>query len=179
MMRDEESDSLWDHMTGECFEGALEGQRLEFWPVGLTSVSAELTRHPNTILLKSDYRSPGQFLFRRIWYGNNILDRHVRIPPPFRPTMHRKIDPRRAEQEQGFGIVVDDVGKYYPLASLPKNGRIEDQWHDGRTVRIERDALDGMPFATWVDDGEAPMQLLTRWYGFSFTYPNCEIYGAG
>jgi hypothetical protein len=24
-------------------------------------------------------------------------------------------------------------------------------------------------------DGEVPMQLLSRWYGFAFTYPGCRI----
>jgi hypothetical protein len=28
----------------------------------------------------------------------------------------------------------------------------------------------------WADTGEQPMQLLSRWYGFSFTYAGCEIY---
>lgn len=23
------------------------------------------------------------------------------------------------------------------------------------------------------------MQLLTRWYGFSFTYPDCSVFGSG
>ena len=47
-----------------------------------------------------------------------------------------------------------------------------------RPIKIERSAIDGVPKATWLDNGEVPMQLLTRWYGFSFTYPGCLIYAA-
>lgn len=98
------------------------------------------------------------------------------LGPHFRKTMSKEIDPRLPEGEQGLGLM-DDLanGKFYPVKLIPKGGMIEDIWL-GRKIRIERNALDGVPFATWLDTGEAPMQLLSRWYGFSFTYPNCEIY---
>lgn len=43
-------------------------------------------------------------------------------------------------------------------------------------LRIERRAADGMLAARWLDRGELPMQLMTRCYGFAFTYPDCAIY---
>ena len=92
--------------------------------------------------------------------------------------MHSKIDPRLPKGEQGLGVMNGvDHGKFYPMRAIPKGGAIEDQWLD-RPLRIERGAIDGVPFAHWVDNNESPMQLLTRWYGFSFTYPNCDIYQA-
>jgi hypothetical protein len=33
-----------------------------------------------------------------------------------------------------------------------------------------------MPVALW-DDDSRPFQIFTRWYGFAFSYPGCEIYG--
>ena len=175
VMRDEETQSLWDHISGECFEGSMAGKRLDFWPVFMTNVSAELTNHPDTMLLKSNYRSLAQLAFSKVLHNRKKIDGYNPIPPMFRKSMNGAVDPRRPESEQGFGIIVGDEGKYYPLASLPKGGEIADEWL-GRTLQIKRSALDGVPFATWADDGEAPMQLLTRWYGFSFTYPDCVIF---
>ena len=36
---------------------------------------------------------------------------------------------------------------------------------------------DGVPVATW-DDGSCPVQLFSRWYGFSLTFPQCDIFNA-
>ena len=71
VMRDEETESLWDHITGECFEGPLTGKILDFWPVSITTVAAEGANHTETILLKSGHRS-----IRSIWmkmvFGSNF-----------------------------------------------------------------------------------------------------------
>jgi len=40
-------------------------------------------------------------------------------------------------------------------------------------VFIDKD--DHVPYAL-DEQGKIPMQLFTRWYGFSLTYPDCEVY---
>ena len=47
----------------------------------------------------------------------------------------------------------------------------------GQTLRVFVGELDGTPHASF-EDGAQPMQLMTRWYGFSYTYPECELYGS-
>ena len=176
-MRDEETESLWDHITGECFDGPLAGHRLEPWYVSLTNVAAECAKHPDTILLKSDHRSFKQTIMGAVGGSRmSYTNKGTILAPHFRNSMSAEIDSRLPEGELGLGLM-DNLkqGKFYPVALIPKGGAIEDEWL-GRRIRIERNALDGVPFATWVDTGEAPMQLLSRWYGFSFTYPGCEIY---
>lgn len=177
IMRDEQTESLWDHITGECFEGPLEGRRLDFWPVHLTTVSAERAAHPNTILLKSDHRSLHSRLMSTV--GSTLLNRRregTLLSPHFRNSMAAAIDPRLPEGEQGLGLMTaDNQGRFYPLKCIPKGGTLEDEWQ-GRTIRITRNALDDVPTALWIDDNTLPMQLLSRWYGFAFTYPDCDIY---
>lgn len=178
VMRDEETGSVWDHITGECFQGPLEGQKLDFWHVNLTNVAAELISHPETILLKSDYRSLKSFVMKLVSKRLGYNHKGTILMPKFRKSMHKKIDPRLPEGEQGLGLVDGtEQGKFYPVKMIPEGGEGEviDEWL-GRKVRIKRNPLDGVPFATWVDSEETPMQLLSRWYGFSFTYPGCEIY---
>ncbi|GJM42913.1 MAG: hypothetical protein DHS20C20_31950 [Ardenticatenaceae bacterium] len=180
LVRDEQSNSLWDHITGECFDGPLSGERMEFWHVPLTTVAAELARNPQAILLKSDYNT----LFMRfmMWIhasfsgGNSLINReNSKIPPHFRFSMSQSIDGRLPKDQQGLGVMSeDDSGKFYPMQLLPKGEMVTDVWN-GRTLHIERGDIDGVPTARWADGGQ-PMQLLSRWYGFSFTYPNCDIY---
>lgn len=176
-MRDEETQSLWDHITGECFEGSLTGNQLSFWPVYLTTVLAERTQHPETILLQSNHRSLQSLFLDKVLIRQGVIHKEKTIlAPNFRRSMSGEIDARLPEHEQGLGIMSEqNEGKFYPMKVIPKTGIIEDKWQ-GRKLVIERNALDGVPFARWVDADEPPMQLLTRWYGFSFTYPNCEIY---
>ena len=173
-MRDEESLTLWDHITGEAFEGKLAGQRMDWWSISLTNVKAALAKHPNIILLVSNYRSPKASLLK--WMHKDMVNGAGWIPGHFSKTMSSEVDPRLDKLAQGLGVIVDDVGKHYPLDAIPKGGHITDSW-DGKPLIITRGKLDGVPFAEWADDPNPPMQLLTRWYGFSFTYPDCEIFG--
>jgi hypothetical protein len=46
---------------------------------------------------------------------------------------------------------------------------------DGHSVRIALHKEAGVPSAVR-DDGIRPIQLFTRWYGFSYTYPGCDIF---
>lgn len=179
VMRDEETKSLWDHITGECFEGPLEGERLPFWPVYLTTVEAELHSHPDVLLLRSGYRSIKTGVMNMILKSRTGLHTEgTTLLPQFRNTMNGKIDPRLPEGEQGLGLMTEDhQARFYPVRLIPKGGCIMDTWQ-GKKVQIERSAIDGVPVATYVDSDEVPMQLLSRWYGFAFTYPDCEIYGA-
>lgn len=179
-MRDKESNSLWDHITGECFAGPLAGKHLPFWHVSLTTVAAELANNPEAVLLKSNYRGLLKTLMtwvQKITAGKSFINRKgTTLPPHFRRTMSTAIDPRLSEGEQGLGVINDrGQARFYPIQSLPKNEKVIDSWQ-GRLLIIERGAIDGVPFATWEDNGDSPMQLLSRWYGFAFTYPDCEIF---
>ena len=175
-MRDDESMSLWDHITGECFDGALTGRRLPFWGVELTTVEAELADYPDVILIQSE-SMPWYARLMRFVFGKSLINKEGTIlMPHFRNSMNGDIDERLPEGENGLGIMDEDNNaKFYPLNAIAKGGSITDQWQ-GRELIITRGRIDGTPRAKWADTGEKPMQLLTRWYGFSFTYPGCDIY---
>ena len=170
VMADQETRTLWDHITGEAIEGPLEGHRLEWWPIRVTTVEAALEEWPELLILVSDYRSLPQRLMGKV--QNKKINTKGWLPPGFRSTMSGAVDPRLPEFTQGLGVVVADEGRFYPMDSIKVEG-LTDEWH-GRLMRIERRSTDGVPKAEWVD-GDVPMQLLTRWYGFAFTYPDCKI----
>jgi Protein of unknown function (DUF3179) len=169
---DQETHSLWDHITGEAIDGSLKGYQLEVWPIRFTTVLSALREYPDIEVSMSTYRSI------RKWFAATLYPKfiHARVLLPFffRWTMQRKPDPRLPELTQGLGVVVDGRAKYYPLSTIPSDG-IVDRWLN-RTLRVECSKSDGVPHAFWDDTNEQPMQLLTRWYGFAFTYHDCEIY---
>lgn len=174
VMADEETRTLWDHITGEAFEGPLNGKTLATWPMFITTVAAELAQHPDTVLHLSSYRSLGQW-FMGFVNRQQKLEANGFIPPPFYRSMATPIDPRLPKLTQGLGVIVEGQTKYYPLNTIAKGDHIDETWGE-HTLRIERRAADGMLTARWLDSDELPMQLMTRWYGFAFTYPDCAIY---
>ena len=173
VMTDEETWSLWDHITGEAFKGPLVGSKLDTWPISITTFAAANQQHPGIVVIGSQYRSPKKSLAK--WIHRSKIGSKGFLPPPFRLSMAKKADERFNKMAQGLGVIVAQKGKFYPIELVPKGGAIEDIFM-GRVLQIERNEVDGVPFARWKDTGSPPMQLYTRWYGFSFTYPDCEIY---
>ncbi len=173
VMTDEETWSLWDHITGEAFEGPLSGLHLDVWPISLTNVAAANQKYPGIVVIRSQYQSPKKSLFK-VMHRRSISSGGF-LPPMFRRSMAKKADERFDKMARGLGVIVAQEGKFYPIDLLPKGGVVEDTFK-GRVLQIERNAVDGVPFARWKDSESPPMQLFTRWYGFSFTYPDCEIY---
>lgn len=169
---DKETNSLWDHITGEAIDGPLKGHQLDVWPVQMTTAQATLNEYPEITISISSNHSFHKWL-AQILYPKFIYAR-VLLPFFFRWSMQSDIDPRLPELTQGLGIILNGRAKYYPLSTIPSNG-LEDRWLN-RSLLVERNKLNGVPRAIWQDTGEYPMQLLTRWYGLSFTYPQCEIY---
>jgi len=141
--------------------------------VQMTTVSAALAEHPDLIIHLSGYKS-WQFAIRRM-LTPRFLESKGFLPPFFHTTMAQKIDPRQPKLAQGLGLFDGRKGKFYPSAGIAKGESIEDEWM-GRRLQVERRASDGVLHATWADTGEEPMQLLTRWYGFSFTFPGCDLW---
>jgi len=169
---DEETNSLWDHFTGEAIDGPLKGQVLDVWPVRMATVQAALNEYPEATFSFSSNHSFYKLLAQILY--PKFIHAKVWLPFFFRWSMQTDVDPRLPELTQGLGIILDGQAKYYPLSTIPSNG-LEDRWLN-RSLRVECNEIDGVPRAVWQETGEYPMQLLSRWYGFSFTYPDCEIY---
>jgi Protein of unknown function (DUF3179) len=169
---DRETRTHWDHITGEAISGPLLGHQLEVWPVRMTTVAAALDEYKNITISFSDYRSFKKSLAQKLY--PSFIHKKIWLPNFFYASMNSPIDSRLDKLTQGLGVIVDGQARYYPLYLIPSAG-LDDVWL-GRTLNISRGAMDGVPQARWKDTNEEPMQLLTRWYGFSFTYPQCEIY---
>ena len=155
----------------------MKGRRLDaMWNIDVTTVAAALARDPSIRLQRS---RPN--LFGRVM-GWVMLQTQIRgsglMPWYFHTTMTKR-DQRRPRMEQGLGVVVGGRAVFYPRAEIERGGiqsGTVDVW-DGRELKLRIREEDRIPTAEWAD-GERPFQLFSRWYGFSFTYPNCEVFSA-
>ena len=167
LLIDDESRTYWDHISGRAVHGRLAGSQLEIWGIGMSSVQAALQDDPELLLHKSQQSFTGRIM--SFAAKHNML--REKLPPGFRRTMGQA-DDRLREMEMGLGLIGSDVRKFYPLSAI-RSG-IEDEI-DGKRVKITISAIDGIPSAVF-DDGMRPLQLFTRWYGFSYTFTGCQIY---
>jgi hypothetical protein len=166
LLFDEETKTYWNHITGEALHGPMAGKQLPMWGIEMTTVNDVQERYPGLLLLRSKLGLTGRLMS---FMARTFMD--GKFPPRFRGTMGHA-DPRLAEMTMGLGIVTDATKRFYPLDRI-RDG-IEDKI-DRHTVRISLDKGAGVPFAMR-EDGIRPIQLFTRWYGFSYTYPGCDIF---
>jgi len=165
LLIDDETRTYWDHITGKAVHGDLKGAKLDNWPIEMTNVETALKNDSN---LRVHHSKP-TFLGRLMVWVHRWLP--MKLPPNFRGTMG-KPDDRQPEMEIGLGVVTDGVRRFYPKRSIGKG--IDDEI-DGQALHIHI-GEDAVPVAKW-NNGSRPLQLFTRWYGFSYTYPDCEVWG--
>jgi len=166
LLIDDETKTYWDHVTGEALHGPLAGAKMPMWGIEMTNVETALRREPHLPV----HRSRPGLLGLLMGWGSRWID--GRLPPGFRKTM-APIDTRLPEMEIGLGVVTDQTQRFYPLSAIRS---LLNDTIDGRAIRLSI-GPDSVPSAIWSDDATRPIQLFSRWYGFSLTYPKCEVHG--
>jgi len=206
LMRDRETGSHWQHITGECLVGELTGERLPAGNLWMTTARQAVERYP-----------AARFADSRMSFFQTIISKFMRyrmksdargmLPPNFRRTMG-KADDRLPRLDIGLGVWTENAARFYPQKVLAARGNALIDTFDGRALLVYLDPVSGAPAAfftpatgfQWegnllrLDDGAAlengqvcdadgepqsplqPMQLHSRWYGFAYTFPNCTIF---
>jgi hypothetical protein len=178
LLGDDETHSWWDHMTGECLHGPSKGVKMEVYPIRHTTVEEALGKWPDIRIALS---RPN---IRMRWLSGvmNWMHRKEILPPGFAKTMQAP-DERLPRMTSGLGIIEGREQCFYPLEVLRQCGGTVWDTVGGAEIRITLDASGIYPDATYTEAKEPgkgtgrPLQLYTRWYGFSYTYPRCKIYG--
>ena len=207
LMRDEETGSYWDHMTGEAVYGSSVGTTLEVSTLRQTTVDRILDNAPDAMVSLSDQALREDEDMQATGLLAGIRGRLNRM---FSSTVKEE-DDRRPTMDLGMGLWDEDGSRYYPYDIVNQEDRAVVDQFGGRTVLIYLDpkafvlsalyveggspTWDGdvlrLSDGSWVDgdvlyraDGtragrDRPRQVFTRWYGFSLTFPGTEIYGEG
>ena len=205
LMKDDETGSYWDHMTGRAVYGPMVGETLDVDGLVQTTVAQALRADPGALISLSDQaiRTDDQMKVDGLMAGIRR-----RLGGMFESTVERE-DPRRPTMDLGIGLWADEGARYYPLDVVRGEGRaIVDDFAGGRVVvlvdpenfvlaafRTEAESAEwddkvlrlsdgsyieaGMLHASSGEliPGRRPLQVFTRWYGFSLTFPHTEVYG--
>ncbi len=207
LMRDEESGTYWDHMTGEAVYGPLVGSTLEVSSLMQSTVAQVLGRDSEALIALSD-QGRAMRTDEQMTLGGLLGSIGGRLSRLFSSTVEEE-DDRRPTMDLGMGIWDGEEARYYPYDRITTEGNVVLDNLAGRRVVVYLDPsayalaaayidTDGI---TWDDkvlrfsDGsyieggvfhdtsgeraqiERPRQVFTRWYGFALTFPETEIYG--
>ena len=200
VMQDQESKTLWNHISGEAMYGPHVGYTLG--PVGnlrQMNVSEALELDPGMQVAISDRPYTGQ---------SGAPSDDSQLMGMFIETLGVE-DDRVPRMDMGLGIWTEQTRRYYPRdAILERDNAFVDSL-DGRNVLIFIDAQSATPTAMFVDaesataegsevlldtgelvrggvlydadgnpiEAELPQQIFTRWYGYSLTFPGSEVFG--
>ena len=200
LLIDYESETWWDHVTGEAVYGPLVGKRLPIFNLLHSTVEQSLAADPDIHIAISDRE------IRDEWSPRT--QRGSRLSRFFQRTLGRE-DDRVERMDIGIGIWTDQVHRYYSMVDIDANDGVILDEIDGRRVLIYVTPTSNAPVAVFTDarsfswqgdevhldtgeiirqgtvyhaNGERmpverPFQTFTRWYGFSLTFPGAEIYG--
>ncbi len=205
LMKDEETGTWWDHMTGRAVYGPLVGETLAVSTLRQSTVEQVLDMEPDAMIALSDQGIRADDDMKVSGLLGGVRNR---LNDMFSSTVAKE-DTRRATMDLGIGLWTDDEARYYPMDMVRGAGRVILDTFAGNRVVIYMDPktfvlsaayVDGSD-PKWADDvlrlsdgsyiengivydaagtrlqGVRPLQVFTRWYGFALTFPKTEIYG--
>ena len=203
MLGDEETGSIWNHITGRAVYGPLEGYTLPTFNLLHMTAEQALDRYPGLSVAISDRPVRG----RRGFFGS-LLERVPVLRAGFRSTIVKE-DTRLPTMDIGLGVWTESEALYYPMEAIQAAGGALIDDFDGRrlvvyvepgvysldaffteeeTVSVEDSRL-GVGEELVLESGvlrdasgdrlemDRPLQLFSRWYGFALTFPGTTIYG--
>lgn len=207
LIKDRESGSYWSHYTGECLHGRYRGRQLEVLST-LQHMNAARAAHlyPNAQLALAKQGLFAK-LFSFLMLLTTMTEKGA-IPPTFYRTMGPADDRRaRMDIGLGIWngrtaryYPLDTIRQHQPLIDPLDERRVlvyidpitnvpNALWIDAQVAHWLGDELH-LDNGSFVRDGrlytrsgesrllERPYQQFTRWYGFSYTFPDCDIFRA-
>ncbi len=148
IMRDAETGSDWQQLTGECFEGPLKGKRLGRVPFVYTTWGEWRAEHPETLALIPEpaYKANYEVMAKRNLSGLPGVN-----AKPERETIRN--DDRLPPHELVLGVEVAGAEKAYPLAALKKITILNDKVGAAPVLLIHSPATDTVMVFSRVLDG--------------------------
>jgi hypothetical protein len=207
LLADEETGSLWNHLTGEAMYGPLAGQQLEILDVlqhmnlkQALTVVPEAFYVASELTLEESQQAQEWDDFRRTPYPD-LSQRTLN-------TLGQE-DTRLPRFEAGLGVWTATARRFYPYTALNLADNVVFDRLDGRRIVVYVDPESSNPTAffsqaTWGEwrgdvlhlnsnerlrngalydrHGERvqvtyPSQLFQRWYSFSVLFPGAAIFG--
>jgi len=209
LMADRKTGTYWSHLTGEALHGPLAGEKLPVHNVLHTSVEQALREDPGTRVAISDHprarrRDEGGGTLTDILSRIGLPDPFrptMGRNDDRRPRMDMGIGlwtgggqaryyPLEEIEARERALLDDFAGRRVLVYYDPSARALQALYTEADEVRWEGGVLhlsSGERIGGGVlrgPDGERveverPLQVFTRWYGFSLTFPDTEVFGEG
>jgi uncharacterized protein DUF3179 len=177
IMRDEETGSWWQQVTGEAIHGPLKGRRLA--PVDHDEVSFGIWRaeRPMGRVLQPDPRFAGE-------YEDFNWEKQMKKVPTVHP--RGKDDPLEPRAVI-VGVAVGDRARAYPFPLLRQQSPVVDRLgdrpivlvvgEDGKSIRVFEAAVDGRPLIFVRRVGVRPLRLADAETGSEWDFTGTAVSG--
>lgn len=201
---DQETDSYWQHISGQCLHGGSVGKQLRILTTTREMKASEVAaKHAEAQLVLSTLSDEQHKLSRMM---EKMRANPERVEAGIIATIAQE-DTRRPRFELGLGVWNGTGSTFFPLmllynhnnalitrfdnrplliyqtpeATAPVAAFLETErvWWEGDVLRLDGGASirDDLYYSA---DGETqplemPNQLLMRWYGFALTFPGCDL----
>lgn len=178
-MRDEETGSWWQQVTGEAIQGPLKGQRLR--PVYHDELTFALWKRekPDGRVLRPDE----QIAQAGKYAPANWEERMTKVPVATSVALDKSLEPRALV----IGLTVNGVSKAYPLEAVLKQNLIIDDigsvpifivtGDDKRSVRAFERTADGRKLEFFVKPNTSPLTLVDAETGSEWDFTGKAIGG--
>jgi hypothetical protein len=162
IMRDEETGSWWQQVTGEAIQGALKGQKLK--PVFHDELTFGVWKreNPNGRVLRPDEK----ILQAGKYAPPNWEERMLKTPVTTSRDFGDALEPRALI----VGIAINGESKAYPMSALEKQSPIVDRLggkeiivvlgEDKKSVRAFESAVDGRRLEFLMKPDVSPLELI-------------------
>ena len=205
LLGDRESSSFWDHITGECVHGPLKGYQLKIFPLLHRDVRQALATHPDAQVAisrqslkhwvmahiteqgrksKRGFLPPG---FKQTMGKEDTRRRRMEIGLGVWTDATHRFYPLETLRAHGSALIDELDGRRLlvyiePTSRIPAALYMEATRYNWQDDTLHLDTGEIIRGGVLYDAQGAtqeitrPLQLFTRWYGFAFTFPGCEVY---
>jgi hypothetical protein len=174
LLRDDETGSYWNSFTGEALAGPLAGKSMPAFSLKRMRVSEARATRPGLEIMRSPISTYG-----RMWSRSVTGLMHTTngfMPFYFRKSFDKQ-DARRDEFELGLGVVAGGQARFYPASELAKRTTPFVDELGGVALVVDHDEQ-GLGRVETLGNSDAAFEVWGRWYGFSVTFPKCDIWSA-
>lgn len=180
-MRDEETGSWWQQVSGEAIQGKLKGQKLENVAMDELTFAVWKRENPNGRVLRPDAKILSEQKYESADWENEVAKMPVRIG--------EKLDATLPARTLIVGVSINNRAKAYPFSVVQKQKLILDSVgtvgiivllnEDGKSVRAFERAVDGrvLEFFVKPDSSEIVDAETGSVWDFSGTATSGELAG--